>query len=500
MSAPIRAAEPVPAVGIEAERVLKLARDVLATEAAAIRALEGRLGAAFLAAARALFECRGRVVVTGIGKSGHIARKLAATLASTGTPAFFVHAAEASHGDLGMITADDIVLLLSNSGETDELVSLVPHFKHQGAKLIALTGNEQSSLAFAADVHLDASVDTEACPLGLAPTASTTAALALGDALALTLLDARGFSVEDFARSHPGGSLGRKLLTHVRDVMRTGVALPMVPLTASFADAIVEMSGKGMGMTVVVERAIACVAYSPTAICAAASERSATWSDARHRRNDPDAAHGRPRAARDRLRRDHGNGAQSDATTRYRRRGTPPRRHSPPRFVPGAYRLMDASIGNDLLARIRGIRLLTCDVDGVLTDSRIFVDDHGREIKAYSALDGHGLKMLMHAGIAVGWITGSKAPAVMHRARQLGVQHLVQGAEDKLTPWHKLIAQLGLPPEACAHIGDDLPDVPLFNRCGLAVAVPHAPAAVRARTHYVTHTDGGAGACAKYAS
>ncbi|HXL82537.1 MAG TPA: KpsF/GutQ family sugar-phosphate isomerase [Casimicrobiaceae bacterium] len=254
MSAPIRAAEPVPAVGIEPERVLKLARDVLATEAAAIRALEARLGAAFLAAARALFECRGRVVVTGIGKSGHIARKLAATLASTGTPAFFVHAAEASHGDLGMITADDIVLLLSNSGETDELVSLVPHFKRQGAKLIALTGNEQSSLAFAADVHLDASVDTEACPLGLAPTASTTAALALGDALALTLLDARGFSVEDFARSHPGGSLGRKLLTHVRDVMRTGVALPTVPLTASFADAIVEMSGKGMGMTAVIDQ------------------------------------------------------------------------------------------------------------------------------------------------------------------------------------------------------------------------------------------------------
>src|SRR6266550_2597501 len=220
MSAPIRAAEPVPAVGIEPERVLKLARDVLATEAAAIRALEARLGAAFLAAARALFECRGRVVVTGIGKSGHIARKLAATLASTGTPAFFVHATEASHGDLGMITADDIVLLLSNSGETDELVSLIPHFKRQGAKLIALTGNEQSSLAFAADVHLDA----------------------------------RGFSVEDFARSHPGGSLGRKLLTHVRDVMRPGVALPSGPLTASFAAAVVEMSGKGMGMTAVIDQ------------------------------------------------------------------------------------------------------------------------------------------------------------------------------------------------------------------------------------------------------
>ncbi len=239
--------------GIDPQRALALGRDVLATEAAAIRALESRLGGAFLAAARALFDCRGRVVVTGIGKSGHIARKLAATLASTGTPAFFVHAAEASHGDLGMITADDVVLLLSNSGETDELVSLMPHLKRQGAKLIALTGNEDSSLAQAADVHLDASVDTEACPLGLAPTASTTAALALGDALALTLLDARGFSVEDFARSHPGGSLGRRLFTHVRDVMRTGTAIPSVAITATFADAVIEMSGKGMGMTAVVD-------------------------------------------------------------------------------------------------------------------------------------------------------------------------------------------------------------------------------------------------------
>jgi arabinose-5-phosphate isomerase len=239
--------------GIERARALALGRDVLATEAAAIHALSERLGAAFLGAARALFDCRGRVVVTGIGKSGHIARKIAATLASTGTPAFFVHAAEASHGDLGMITAEDVVLLISNSGETDELVSLLPHLKRQGAKLIALTGNEQSSLATAADVHLDASVDTEACPLGLAPTASTTAALALGDALALTLLDARGFSVEDFARSHPGGSLGRRLFTHVADVMRTGTQVPTVPVSATLAEAVVEMSGKGMGMTAVID-------------------------------------------------------------------------------------------------------------------------------------------------------------------------------------------------------------------------------------------------------
>jgi arabinose-5-phosphate isomerase len=252
MSATIETAPPS-VRGVEAKRALALGRDVLATEAAAIRALSERLGAAFLAAARTLFDCRGRVVVTGIGKSGHIARKVAATLASTGTPAFFVHAAEASHGDLGMITSDDVVLLLSNSGETDELVSLLPHLKRQGARLIALTGNEQSSLATAADVHLDASVSAEAGPLGLAPTASTTAALALGDALALTLLDARGFSVEDFARSHPGGSLGRRLLTRVRDVMRSGADVPVVAVDATLADAVVEMSSKGMGMTAVVD-------------------------------------------------------------------------------------------------------------------------------------------------------------------------------------------------------------------------------------------------------
>ena len=216
-------------------------------------ALAARLGAPFVAAVALILHCQGRVVVSGIGKSGHIARKLAATLASTGTPAFFVHPAEASHGDLGMIAPGDVVIMLSNSGETDELVLLTPHLKRQGAKLIALTGNERSSLAQAADVHLDAAVDVEACPLGLAPTASTTAALALGDALALALLDARGFSIEDFARSHPGGALGRRLLTHVRDVMRSGSELPIVGSDASLGDAVVEMSGKGMGMTAIVD-------------------------------------------------------------------------------------------------------------------------------------------------------------------------------------------------------------------------------------------------------
>ncbi|MCC7311204.1 MAG: KpsF/GutQ family sugar-phosphate isomerase, partial [Sulfuritalea sp.] len=200
-----------------------MGRQVLEIEAAAVASLARRIGPEFRAAVALILESRGRVVVSGIGKSGHIARKLAATFASTGTPAYFVHAAEAVHGDLGMITRDDVLIAISNSGENDELLTIVPLVKRLGGKLIAITGNETSSLAQEADVHLDARVDQEACPLNLAPTASTTAALALGDAMAVALLDARGFDADDFARSHPGGALGRKLLTHVADVMRVEV-------------------------------------------------------------------------------------------------------------------------------------------------------------------------------------------------------------------------------------------------------------------------------------
>ena len=231
---------------------LELARQVLAIEAEAVQALIVRIDESFLAAVNLVLHSRGRVVVSGIGKSGHIARKIASTMASTGTPAYFVHPAEASHGDLGMITRDDVLIALSNSGESAEVLAIVPLIKREGAKLIAITGNAHSSLAQEADVHLDAGVAREACPLNLAPTASTTAALALGDALAVALLDARGFGADDFARSHPGGTLGRKLLTHVSDVMRTGDAVPRVAETASFAEAMIEMSKKSMGMTAVV--------------------------------------------------------------------------------------------------------------------------------------------------------------------------------------------------------------------------------------------------------
>jgi arabinose-5-phosphate isomerase len=234
---------------------LDLAKQVLAIEAEAIQSLAARLGASFLDAVALLLNCKGRVVVSGIGKSGHVARKIASTMASTGTPAYFVHPAEASHGDIGMITRDDVLIALSNSGESEELLTIVPLLKRQGARLIAITGNANSSLAREADVHLDARVEKEACPLNLAPTASTTAALALGDALAVALLDAKGFGAEDFARSHPGGALGRRLLTRVRDVMRIGGDVPSVPDSAGFSEAMLEMSKKGMGMTAVLDAA-----------------------------------------------------------------------------------------------------------------------------------------------------------------------------------------------------------------------------------------------------
>ena len=236
-----------------AARALALAHATFDIEAAAVLGLKARLGDSFAQAVALVLGIPGRVVVMGMGKSGHVGRKIAATLASTGTPAMFVHPAEASHGDLGMVTAQDLVLVISNSGELQEISAIIPVLKRLGTPLVAMTGNPESSMAQHATVWLNTAVDKEACPLNLAPTASTTAQLAMGDALAVALLDARGFKAEDFARSHPGGALGRKLLTHVSDVMRAGDAVPRVAPTASFSDLMREMSAKGLGATAVVD-------------------------------------------------------------------------------------------------------------------------------------------------------------------------------------------------------------------------------------------------------
>ena len=250
-------AEPLAAAtqGFDRARALRLAHETFDIEAAAVQGLKARTGEAFARAVHAMLQVRGRVVVMGMGKSGHVGRKIAATLASTGTPAMFVHPAEASHGDLGMVKPVDLVLIISNGGESDEVTAILPVLKRMGAPLVAMTGNARSTLARHADIVLDSGVAKEACPLNLAPTASTTAQLALGDALAVALLDARGFKAEDFARSHPGGALGRKLLTHLRDVMRSGDAVPRVLADAPFTTLMREMSAKGLGASAIVDEA-----------------------------------------------------------------------------------------------------------------------------------------------------------------------------------------------------------------------------------------------------
>lgn len=242
------ASPPASAAGL-----IRAGREVVSIEAAAVAALDTRLNETFAAACGLVLACRGRVIVTGMGKSGHIGRKLAATFASTGTPAFHVHPAEASHGDLGMITGEDVVLALSNSGETPEMLTILPLIKRLDVRLIALTGAPTSTLARAADCHLDISVPREACPLNLAPTASTSASLAMGDAIALAVSAARGFTAEDFARAHPGGRLGRRLLLRVGDLMHTGEAIPVVATTATLGETLVVMSGKGLGMAIVAD-------------------------------------------------------------------------------------------------------------------------------------------------------------------------------------------------------------------------------------------------------
>ncbi len=243
----------IPSSTFDPERALRLAAETFEIEARALLGLAARQGVGFAAAVKVMLEGRGRVVVMGMGKSGHVGRKIAATLASTGTPSFFVHPAEASHGDLGMLMMGDVVLAISNSGESDELAAILPAIRRIGVTLVAMTGSAESTLARHADITISSAVDQEACPLNLAPTASTTAQMALGDALAVALLDARGFREEDFARSHPGGSLGRKLLMHVRDLMRSGDAVPSVTPEASFTALLREMTGKGLGFAAVVD-------------------------------------------------------------------------------------------------------------------------------------------------------------------------------------------------------------------------------------------------------
>lgn len=349
---------------------LTLARATLSQEADELRTIAKQLDSQFSDAVSRILHSTGRVVVTGMGKSGHVGGKIASTLASTGTPAFFVHPHDMQHGDLGMISHGDVVLALSNSGESDEVLRMVAPIKRLGASLIAITGKDKSSLAKAADIHLSAEVANEICPLGLAPTASTTAALALGDALALCVLDQRDFTAEEFANLHQAGILSSR----------------------------------------------------------------------------------------------------------------------------GSQPIETGSVHPQLKARLQAIKLLILDVDGVMTDGGLTLGDDGQEYKTFHAHDGLGMKLLKASGVELAIITGRTSDVVKKRALSTGVAHFYQGAEDKLYAFQTLLTASGLSPEQCAFMGDDVVDLPPMRQCGVALAVPDAPALVLAHAHYVSRKKGGHGA------
>ena len=431
-------------------------------EAAAILGLKQRVGDSFVAAVRLLFAVDGRIVVMGIGKSGHVARKVAATLASTGSPALFVHPAEAQHGDLGMIQPRDAVLAISNSGETDELLALLPLVKRLGVPLVAITGKSTSTLARHASVVLDAGVDREACPLNLAPTASTTAQMALGDALAVALLDARGFGADDFARSHPGGALGRKLLTHVGDVMRAGDDLPCVWAGTGFAGLMREMGAKGFGAAAVIDAEQRILGIFTDGdlrrlVETGADLRALCAGDVMHRqprtvRSDAlavEAAKLMEQFGITRLLVEDERGYLCGALNTARpdaRQGYLMERKTDASSVIATDTAADAiaataattarrpvqSFAPELLLRAQPVRLVFFDVDGVLTDGGLVYGAEGEALKRFNVMDGFGLKLLRTSGIEPVIITGLDGAPLRRRVEVLGVVHAHYACRNKL--------------------------------------------------------------------
>ncbi|CAG0905049.1 unnamed protein product [Darwinula stevensoni] len=475
---------------------ISIAQRTLDAEILGLREVREQLASGLPAAVDVLLGCKGRVVVMGMGKSGHIGRKIAATLASTGAPALFVHPAEASHGDLGMVTSQDVVLAISNSGESTELTSILPVIKRLGVPLVAITGKPSSSLAQHADVVLNAAISREACPHNLAPTTSTTAQLALGDALAVVLLEARGFSAEDFARSHPGGTLGRKLLTHVADVMRQGEAVPRVSETAGLSAVMQEMSAKGLGAAAVVN-----ATGEPVGIFTDGDLRRLVESGRDLRSLSAQAImHKQPLTVRtDALAVDavalmEAHSISSvlvvDAQGLMRMTDNLPIPRPAHSLVPyGAL-----SVSKELSALAAQVRVVFFDVDGVLTDGSLYYSDQGEVLKAFHSLDGHGLKMLQRAGVVAAVISGRDSPALRCRLAHLGISQFTLGTEDKLPAAEQLLSALGLGWGQAAAMGDDWPDLPLLSHAAFACAPANAHHEVKAAAHYVTLAQGGQGA------
>ncbi len=482
-------------------------RQVLEIEREGLAQLDQYINEDFTHACETIFRCGGKVVVMGMGKSGHIGRKMAATFASTGTSAIFVHPGEAAHGDLGMVTPQDVVIALSNSGESNEILALIPVLKRQQVKLICITSRPESSMARAADIHLCVKVPKEACPLGLAPTSSTTAALVMGDALAVALLEARGFTAEDFALSHPGGALGRKLLLRVNDIMHTGDEIPHVGLQATLRDALLEITRKNLGMTAICDDDMNIIGIFTDGdlrrvFDTGVDMRDASIADVMTREVSASARHS------------GGGCAKPDAIPSYHLRagcrwrpsagcGTYARSAARGRSVSKEKIMNNADaqlatcygpVSQAFVDRAAKIRLLILDVDGVLSDGLIYMGNHGEELKAFNVRDGYGIRCALTSGIEVAIITGRKAKLVEDRCQTLGITHLYQGQSDKLLAFRDLTDKLHVRPEEVAYIGDDLIDWPVMAEVGLSVAVADAHPLLLPRANYVTRINGGRGA------
>ena len=495
---------------------LRFARQIIQTEGRALALVAKRLDGEFCRAVGCLYECRGNVIVSGMGKAGLIGQKIMATLASTGTPSHYLHPAEALHGDLGRIQRDDVALVLSQSGETEEVLRLLPSLASLGVPIIAITARADSTLGRAAKVVLELGPLEEACPLGLAPSSSTTAMLALGDALALVTSRMRDFGREDFARFHPAGNLGQRL-SKVEHHMRPLVQCRLAPDSETVREVLVRVSvpGRRTGATMLVDGEGKLSGIFTDSDLARLFEHRR---DGRARRSDPrrDDAPPAPGAGRlddGRRRGRHGRtknqrvagggrGREAAGADRHHRRGWPvaPRRtrraarRAARDDLPRLSRSGGGTANMNLDQRCQQIELILSDVDGVLTDGKIVLDNQGIEAKVYHIRDGLGIRLWQRAGCRFGIVSQRSSNSLKIRAAELGVELVRQGIKDKLTAYKQILTELGLKPPQVCYLGDDLPDLPVVRAVGLGVAVADACVELRQAAHYVTTTAGGAGA------
>lgn len=474
----------------KSQKLINLAKDVLDIETLSIKNLSERIDNKFITAINILYNCKGRVIITGMGKSGIIGKKIAATFSSTGTPSYFLHPAESTHGDSGVVTREDIIIAISNSGETSELLQLLPLVKRFDIKLIALTGKTNSTLAQKADVTLDISVEKEACPLGLAPTASTTATLAMGDALAVCLLDKKGITSEDFLLFHPSGALGKGLLYRINDLMISGDKLPIVRSDSYFKDAILEVSSKKLGMTIVIDEN-----FKTAGIMTDGDIRRALLKN-----SDIDTLLVKDVMTPNPITIDKNELAAKALQIMEKYSITSIVVNDSDTSLIGIVHIHDllkagvAWYMENLKSQAKKIKLVAFDVDGVLTNGDIIYTDKGDEIKIFNAKDGQGMNMLRTNGIITAIITARRSPVVERRAQDLGIAHVFQGIKNKIQAMQELLAIYNFDISEVAYVGDDIPDICVLEKVGLACCPLDAVSEVKKICHFISEKQGGKGA------